>query len=142
MEFMRGSRKMRTVTLVSLVDIVFTLILFFMVAGHMDKFSIVPIDLPHADSGQLLDEGPIEVVLGRYDEVIINDQLTDKGQVLAELKHQLTVNPERVITIKADAGLEANKLVAFLEQIRAAGGKNLSLVTQSGTMGVTSGGHV
>ena len=138
MEFMRNSRKLRTVTLVSLVDIVFTLILFFMVAGHMEKSSIVPIELPKADSGQLLDEGPVEVVLGHYDEIVINDNLFTPQQVREELQRQLKVNPDRVISIKADAGLEANKLVTFLEDIRAAGGKNLSLVTQSGTVGVHS----
>ncbi len=136
MEFMRSSRKIRALNLVSLIDIIFTVILFFMVAGHMEKFSVVPIELPKADSGQLLDEGPIEVVLGVHDEILINDELQDESAVLGELKKQLAVNPERVITIKADANLEANKLVSFLEQIRAAGGKNLSLVTQSGLVGV------
>jgi biopolymer transport protein ExbD len=138
LDFMRSNRKIRALSVVSLIDIVFTIILFFMVAGHLEKYSIVPVELPKADSGQLIDEGPIEVVLGRHDEVLINDELTPEAEVLAELKRQLMVNPERVITIKADANLEANRLVAFLEQIHTAGGKNLSLVTQSGTIGVSS----
>lgn len=136
MELNRTTRKLRAVSMVSLIDIVFTIILFFLVAGHLEKFSIVAVDLPIADSGQLLDEGPIEVVLGRYDEILINDQLLDAGQVPAEMQRQLQNNPERIITIKADANLEANKLVTFLEQIRSAGGKNLSIVTQAGSMGV------
>lgn len=136
MEFMRSSRKIRALNLVSLIDIIFTVILFFMVAGHLEKFSIVPIELPVADSGQRLDEGPIEVVLGRHDEILVNDELLDIAAVSAALTRQLANNPERVITIKADAHLEANTLVAFLEQVRAAGGKNLSLVTQSGIIGV------
>lgn len=136
MEIMRNSRKLRTVTLVSLIDIVFTLILFFMVAGHMEDFAMIPIDLPQADSGQLLDEGPIVVLLGKYDEIIINDELYNSTQVITELKQQLAVNPERIITIKADANMEANKLVTFLEQIRQAGGKNLSIITESGEVGV------
>ena len=136
MDFMRSSRKIRALNLVSLIDVIFTVILFFMVAGHMEKFSILAVDLPVADSGQLLEEGPIEVVLGVHDEILINDELQEEPAVIGELKKQLAQNPERVITIKADANLEANKLVAFLEAVRAAGGKNLSLVTQSGLVGV------
>jgi biopolymer transport protein ExbD len=137
MEFVRNRRKLRAINMVSLIDIIFTVILFFIVAGHLEKFSIIPIDLPKADSGQRLDEGPIVVLLGSLGEVIVNDELYSNEQVAAELKREFSVNPERIITIKADAKMEANTLVDFLEQIRAAGGKNLSLVTQSGEVGVT-----
>lgn len=137
MEFARNTRKLRALSMISLIDIVFTLILFFLVAGHLEKFSMVPIELPKADSGQRLDEGPVIVLLGKYGEIIINDDMYEGDRVVQELKLQLQVNPDRVITIKADANLEANKLVDFLEQVRVAGGKNLSIVTQSGDMMVT-----
>lgn len=136
MEFARTTRKLRAISMVSLIDIVFTIILFFLVAGHLEKFSIVPIDLPHAASGQHLDEGPVVVLLGKYGEVIMNDEMYEGAKIAERLQAELKVNPERVITIKADAHLEANQLVDFLEKIREAGGKNLSLVTQSGTIGL------
>lgn len=136
MEFVRNRRRLRAINMISLIDIIFTVILFFIVAGHLEKFSIIPIELPTADSGQRLDEGPIVVLLGTLGEVIINDEIYAGGAIGAELKQQFAVNPERVITIKADAKMEANKLVDFLEDVRAAGGKNISLVTQSGELGV------
>ena len=138
MEFKRSTRKLRAISMVSLIDIVFTIILFFLVAGHLEKFSIIDIELPRADSGQRLEEGPIVVALGKYGEVIINDELVEGAAIDAQLQKEFAINPERVVTIKADAHLEANKLVDFLEQIRAAGGKNLSLVTDSGAMQVKS----
>lgn len=131
MEFTRTSRKLRAISMVSLIDIVFTVILFFIVAGHLDKFSVVPVEIPTADSGQRLDEGPIVVLLGRLNEIVINDELVEKAALAARLKREFAVNPQRVVTIKADAALEANALVDFLEAVRVAGGKNLSLVTQS-----------
>lgn len=134
MEFKRNTRKLRAISMVSLIDIVFTIILFFLVAGHMEKFSIVPVELPRADSGQRLQEGPVVVSLGRYGEVIINDELYEGGAIADVLTREFAINPERVVTIKADAHLAANSLVDFLEQIRAAGGKNLSLVTDAGLM--------
>lgn len=131
-EFERRLRKPRPITVISLIDVMFVLLLFFMIAGHLEKVPVVPVEVPKADSGQLLDEGPIEVLLGKYDEIIINDEMMQQQQVITELKRQLAVNPERIITIKADASLEANKLVTFMEAVRAAGGINLSLVTDSG----------
>lgn len=130
-DFQRRTRKPRPITVISLIDVMFVLLLFFMIAGHLEKVPPVKINLPKADSGQLLDEGPVTVMLGKYGEVIVNDTVLEETQVLEELKRQLMVNPERVITIKADQHLEANRLVQFMEAVKAAGGKNLSLVTQS-----------
>lgn len=131
-EFNRTTRKPRQVALISLIDVMFVLLLFFMIAGHLEKVSPVVVDLPIADSGQLLDEGPVKVTLGLNGEILINDERFSSTNVVAEMKRQLMNNPERIITIKADANLEANQLVALLEQVRAAGGVNLSVVTQSG----------
>jgi biopolymer transport protein ExbD len=125
----RSLRRPRPINVISLIDIMFVLILFFMVAGHLEKVTIIEIALPLADSGQTMDEGPIEVMLGRYDEILINEELQDVNGVLATLKTQLALNPDRVITIKADALLDANKLVDFMQAVRDAGGRNLSLVT-------------
>jgi len=136
-EFVRNRRKIRPINVVSLIDIIFTVILFFIIAGHMEKFSVIPIELPKADSGQKLEEGPIVVALGTMGEIIVNDDFYTDAQIAEELKKQFAINPERIITIKADAKMDANKLVDFLEQIRNAGGKNLSLVTQSGELAVT-----
>lgn len=133
-EFSRTIRTPRPISFIPLISIMFVLILFFMIAGHLEKIQIIEVDLPMADSGQMIDEGPIEIMLGKYDEVIINDEMHDMNGVLAELKQQLANNPERVITIKADAALEANKLVDVMQFIRDAGGVNLSLITESAAL--------
>ncbi len=135
-EIPRERRKIRPIVVVSLIDIVFVVILFFLIAGHIEKFSILDVTLPVADSGQLLDEGPVVVVLGKYDEILINDELYNLPQVRAEIVKQLSVNEERIITIKADKDMEANKLVDFMNEVRHAGGKNISLVTESGELSV------
>lgn len=128
-------RRPRPINLLSLINIMFVLILFFMVAGHLEKVQVIEVDLPLADSGQTMEEGPIEVMLGRYNEILINDELQDEKTVLAALKGQLAINPDRIVTIKADALLDANKLVDFMQAVRDAGGRNLSLVTETAAGG-------
>lgn len=133
-EFARAVRTPRPMSFIPLISIMFVLILFFMIAGHLEKIQIIEVNLPIADSGQTIDEGPIEIMLGRHDEIIINDEIRATSDVLVELKRQLALNPERVITIKADAALEANKLVDLMQMIRDAGGINLSLITESSNL--------
>jgi len=135
LDFERRSRKPRAIALIPLIDVMFVILLFFMIGGHLEAFSPVAVDLPIADSGQLLDEGPVKVTLATDGRILVNDAIFTTYTVTDEIKRQLAVNPERIITIKADANLEANQLVRLLEQVRAAGGVNLSIVTQSGLVG-------
>ncbi len=132
LDFHRTTRKPRQVALISLIDVMFVLLLFFMIAGHLEPISPVPIMLPEADSGQLLDEGPVKVTMATDGRIVVNDGMFTNSTVQAELVRQLATNKERIITIKADANLEANKLVTLLEHVRLAGGVNLSIVTESG----------
>lgn len=132
LDFHRTTRKPRQVALIPLIDVMFVLLLFFMIAGHLEVISPLPVMLPEADSGQLLDEGPVKVSMATDGRILVNEGMFNSSTVQSELSRQLVNNKERIITIKADANLEANKLVTLLEQVRQAGGVNLSIVTDSG----------
>lgn len=135
----RHHRPNRAINLVAMINIIFLLLIFFMIAGTVEKFEILQVDPPQAKSGKLLDEGPVKIILGRYEEVLFNDELVSAEQVPALLSAQLKDNPNKVISLKADAALDATKLIATLDQIKAAGGRNVSLETQS--MAASSSGN-
>jgi biopolymer transport protein ExbD len=130
-EFDRTVRKPRRASLVPLIDVSLFLLIFFMVAGSIEKFDVVPVSPPLAKSGKLLDEGHVVILLGTHDEIIIDDEMVSEDSVLAYLKDQLEANPDKIVTLKTDASVPANKMLAMMDKIKAAGGRNLSLVTQS-----------
>lgn len=131
MNIPRSKARIKEISMVPLINVVFLLLIFFLVAGTVEKFDIVHVDLPMADSGQILDEGHLLILMGQYDEIIVNDDLVMPEDVSNSLNMQLKHNPERIITIKADAKLQANKLIAMMDKVKAAGGKNISLITQA-----------
>lgn len=131
MDFSRAERRKRRITLVPLINVVFMLVFFFLIAGYQEAQSVIQVDLPEAESGQMLDEGPIEIVLGRHHEILLNETYIMLEDFAPAIAQELAVNRERIITIKADASLEANRLVQLMEQIEDAGGKHISVVTQS-----------
>lgn len=135
MLFERVRKPQRKLSLIPMINVIFMLVFFFLVGGQLQKVTIVDVDLPVAESGKLLDEGPVEVLLGKYDEILINDTLYDDKGAVVEMKRQLEFNSERIVTIKADANSNANRLVGFMEMVREAGGKNLSVITQQAGAG-------
>lgn len=131
MDFPRARRKRIEITLVPLIDVSMFLLIFFMVAGVIPKFEIIPINPPVAESGKPMDEGHILVLLGAHGEVIIGDDLISMKDIEPRLAPELKANPGKVITVKADATVPAGRVIDVMDAIRRAGGQNLSIVTQS-----------
>ena len=131
MEFPRTRRKKIEVSLIPLIDVSMFLLIFFMVAGTVEKFEPIPIEPPVSQNGKLMDEGHETILLGNHDEIILRDEMVSIAEMQKILSPELTANPAKVVTIKADATVPANRMIDVMDAIKAAGGKNLSILTQS-----------
>ena len=131
MNFSRNARRRPVISLIPLIDVSIFLLIFFMVSGSIEKFEIIPVDPPVAKSGKLVDEGHVFILLGKYDEVILGDEIVDIPQMQGILAADIKANPNKVITVKADASVPANRVIDVMDAVKAAGGRNLSIVTQS-----------
>lgn len=131
MDIRRQKRSRSEIPVLPMVNVIFLLLVFFLVSGTIEKVEIVPVEPPMAESGKVLDEGHIVIVMGQYDELLLNDEMVMEDEIVALLNQQLKEHPEKIITIKADMHLSAHKLIQMMDYVRAAGGQNLSLVTQS-----------
>lgn len=131
MEFPRTVKKTIEISLIPLIDVSMFLLIFFMVAGSVEKFELIPIDPPVAQSGKLMEEGHIVILLGHHDEIIVDDEIVEMDTMKKFLAPQLKANPNKVVTVKADATVPANRMIEVMDAIKMAGGKNLSVVTQS-----------
>jgi biopolymer transport protein ExbD len=131
MHIERGKQMTKEISMIPLINLVFLLLIFFLVTGTIEKFEVIPIDLPLADSGKILDEGHIVVVVGMHGELIVNDRLISEKSLLPAVSNLLAENPRKIISLKADARSDAEKMIEIMNLLRKAGGQNLSLVTQS-----------
>lgn len=122
--------KRREVSVVPLIDVIFQLLIFFLMAGTIQKLDALPIELPLAESGKVVDEGSIVILLGKSGEIQINDKKVDISEIIPEVSDKLAHFPLLTITLKADQGLKAKQLIEVMEYVQAAGGQNISLVTQ------------
>ncbi|MCE2926329.1 MAG: biopolymer transporter ExbD [Rickettsiales bacterium] len=134
MDFPRTRNRRVEISLIPLIDVSIFLLIFFMLAGTIEKFEMIPVEPPVAKSGKLMDEGHVVVMLGRHDEIILGDEIVEMEQMQQMLAPDLAKNPNKIVTVKADAEVPANRVVDLMEAIKKSGGKNLSIVTQSGEL--------
>lgn len=128
-EFERMKRPRRAASIIPLVDIAFFLLIFFMVAGTIEQFEIIDIAPPEAKSGEMVDEGHITILVGKHDEIVMDDLLLTPDEMGQRLQTTLQAHPDKVITLKADALVPAVQLIAIMDRVQMAGGKQVTIAT-------------
>lgn len=123
--------------LIPLINIVFLMLIFFMIAGSISRSDAIKIQPPLAASDNPLDglNQPlsINVLLPAEGELHINDTPTAMAAVTDHIQSLIGENSdiEAVeVLIKVDADTPVPELQELLQQIKAAGLKQVSLATQ------------
>ena len=134
----RGFRAARRRTdederILPLINVVFLLLIFFMLTGQLAPSDPFPVEPPESLSEGAPAEGRL-IAFGRRGELALDGTVMDEAQLLAALRGDLsgTVRPE--IRVKADGGAEATRLVALLARLREIGAESVTLMTVSEAM--------
>ncbi len=130
MEFEGRSRIREQLTVTPLIDVVFLLLVFFMLTSTFIRPRALDVTLPSSDSSDARPESPIEVLVDENGLLALNGSPLAAGRLEAELRLLLDGDVEQAIVVKSDAGVTVQKLVAVMDAVRAAGGRNMSLATK------------
>ncbi len=112
-----------------LINIVFLLLIFFMVAGKLtlsDPFEISP---PSSSSGINEDPGSLTLLVGRNGETALDGTVIAEADLANALTERLQDQPGIVLRLKADGGAKAADVIQVMEIIRDAGAGELNLLT-------------
>ncbi len=126
----RHKQAAREPGLIPMINVVLLLLVFFLVAGSIEKFEVLHVDLPVAKNGKMLSDGQVVVVLGAQREIIVNDEFVSPSDFVQVMQDQLQEGKaNKVISLRADQHLPATFMISIMNQIKAAGGANVSLIT-------------
>jgi len=128
-EIPRYKQSVREPGMVPMINVVLLLLVFFLVAGSVEKFEVLHVDLPVAKNGKMLSDGEVLVVLGAQKEILVNDDFVPPNGFLTAMREQLKDNHDKIISLRADQRLPATFMISVMNQIKAAGGTNISLIT-------------
>ena len=121
-----------TLNLTSLIDVVFLLLIFFMVATtFLDPEREIAIELPRASSAEPRAELPDELVInvGREGELTLGGRSLDRAGLDAELLRVARRAPQTPVTIRGDRLVHHEDIVGVMDACGAAGLSNLAVGT-------------
>ncbi|HAD30320.1 MULTISPECIES: biopolymer transporter ExbD [unclassified Methylophaga] len=125
------------VNLTPMIDVVFLLLLFFMVSTSFIRESSLKVDLPEA-SGQALteEETPIDIIIRANGEVLVNETpiaVATRDALRDLLKTTAGDNADPHIIISADANAEYQHIVTAMDAAQLLGFTRLTLATRQKT---------
>jgi biopolymer transport protein ExbD len=124
--------------LTPLIDVVFLLLIFFMVATtFLDPEREISIELPEATNATQHVEVPNEIVINvlREGDLNLNGERVDRAALDSMLKRAAQNDPETPVTIRGDRLVHHEDVVGVMDACGAAGLSNLAV----GTLEVAGG---
>lgn len=122
----KNKRKIMTLDLTPLIDVVFLLIIFFMVTTTFDRYGKIDIDLPNANMQSKDDENKsLELVIDKNQNYfIIHNQKTTQIK-LEDLSNYL--KDIKDVTISGDKDLKYQLILDAISQVKNCGITNLGI---------------
>lgn len=110
-----------------MLDVVFIILIFFVVTSSFVKESGVDVSRPSASTTERKERGNIMVGITANDTVWIDKHQVDIRAVRANIERLHAENPEGAVVIQADKDARTGVLVQVLDQSRLAGVNNISI---------------
>ena len=110
-----------------MMDIVFIMLIFFIVTTSFTKESGIEVNRPSAQTAERQQKGNILVAISADNEIWIDKREIDVRAVRANIERLHAENPEGAVIVQADKNSKNGVLVQVIDQIRLAGVNNVSL---------------
>ena len=119
-----------------LIDIIFQLVLFFMVSTTFVTSPGIEVDLPRSSSQTILrDNDDLQVWVTEGGSVFVDNDPVDWSALNAAFLAARENNPSTLIIVKADKEVEHGQVVAVMDLARSLGLNRLAIATEAPVAG-------
>ena len=116
--------------LTSLIDIVFLLLIYFLLTTNFMVDEGIAVKLPHAKATAPHTEKEITIYVDSAGTVYMDEQVVPLNLLYAKIKDQLSGKSDLPVVIKADRAVILDKAVNVMDIVKAAGAGKLVLATE------------
>ncbi|DAB31012.1 MAG TPA: biopolymer transporter ExbD [Sulfurimonas sp. UBA12504] len=113
-----------------LIDIVFILLIFFMVSSTFVKDMKLDLNRPGASSAQKASSKVIRVYIDNAGETYIDGQSVKTWAIQGKLRDMLRASTEKSVLVVADETIAVEKLIDVVDQCRLSGAQDVAVATE------------
>jgi len=116
--------------LTALIDIVFLLLIYFLLTTNFMVDEGINIKLPQAKASKPQTEETITVYVDRDGRSYLNNREISTSELFKRLKEMIGGRKDKLVVVRADRGVILNKAVKVMDVAKAAGAGRLCLATE------------
>ncbi|SON48957.1 ExbD/TolR family protein [Vibrio tapetis] len=118
------------VDLTPLIDVVFILLIFFILSATFQKDSSIPIDRPSSSSSTQSENRSLNVTIDESGQLWFEEARVSLSKLKTLASIQVQVQPMSNAVIKADKRVPTGKLIEVIDSLRLVGVGNVAVATQ------------
>lgn len=119
------------VDLTPLIDVVFILLIFFILSANFQKESSIEVDRPSASSSTVKEASKtLTVSVDRNHQIWFKDSVVNLTQLQFQIKSVVSKKEKINTIINADKSVDTGALVQIIDAIRLSGISNVAIATQ------------
>jgi biopolymer transport protein ExbD len=113
-----------------LIDMVFILLIFFMVSSTFVKDMKLELNRPTASSAAKASSKVIRVYIDKFGDSYVDNQPVKVWAIQNKVRDLLRTATEKAILVITDDGVPAQKLIEVIDQCRLAGAEDVAVSTE------------
>jgi biopolymer transport protein ExbD len=118
------------INMAPLIDMVFILLIFFLVTTSFVRESGVKVDRPLASTAQAKDKGALMIGVRKDGTIFIDRRQVDVRSVRGLVERFLAEDPKGAVIIVADRASATGRVIEVLDQARLAGAKDVAVAAR------------
>ena len=128
-QFLVDEEEESQIDLTPMLDVVFIMLIFFIVTSTFVKESGVDVTRPAAETAAPADASSIQIGITANNQIWIDKREVDQRAVRANVEKGLAESPGAGVIIVADALSNTETLIEVMDQSRLAGAESVSVAT-------------
>jgi biopolymer transport protein ExbD len=128
--YRRRPSQEQSIDMSPLIDMVFILLIFFMVSATFVKDMDLELQRPKASSSTPSSTKAVRVYIDASGDTYIDNQPVRVWIIQSKLRDMLRTSSDSSVLVVTDEGVPARKLIEVVDQCRLAGAKDVGVVTE------------
>ncbi|MFO8056051.1 MAG: biopolymer transporter ExbD [bacterium] len=114
-----------------LVDIVFLLLIFFLLTAFFVEPQGLGVELPEAEGAPVAEQEELVVVIDKHENITIKEVPVALSDLEKEVSGFLENHPDSAVVIKSDRAVKLDAVVKAMDRCKKGGAKELVIATEA-----------
>ena len=126
MKIRRSRETADILNITPLIDVVFILLVFFMIATNFASYRLIRIETPRETEVKQTSEGAIVIAISEDGSLTFDSRPVARADLRARIAEVVAIDPGRAFLVRPGPGVELQEAIVIFDEARAAGARAVS----------------